>query len=161
MRNDEKMDRIDSPQDIRYWYGSIDTSYRYTAGVAGERFLRKLQQKGSILASRCHDCDEAYVPPKIYCVRCFSELKDYEEVPDDGWYVHSYSIARFQDDQPHQKPQIWVVAKNRHVVGGLIHRLKRTSPKHVRIGMRIRPRPRDKRKRVGSILDLEGFVPSE
>lgn len=161
MRNDQKMDRVDRPQDIKYWYGGIDTAYRYTVGIAGERFFRELRDTGKILASRCRQCNEAYVPPRLYCVKCFSELKDYEEVPDDGWYIHTYSTARNQGGQGLQEPLIWVVAKHRHVVGGLVHRLTRASPVDVTIGMRIRPLPKEKEGRIGSILDLEGFVPSQ
>jgi len=77
---------------ISKWSGVMALSYRYTRGVAGERFRKELK-RGRLYASKCPDCGRAYLPPRMYCERCLKELKDWVEVKGSP-YVYSYSQAK-------------------------------------------------------------------
>ena len=54
--------------------GDIPVHHRYTLGVAGGRFFRAMRDERCLLASRCSNCREAFLPPKLYCERCFEEI---------------------------------------------------------------------------------------
>jgi uncharacterized protein len=63
----ERATRVDA---LRSWTDAIPLRFDYSAGVAGEKFLRGLE-KGEILAAACDKCGATYMPPKMYCVECF------------------------------------------------------------------------------------------
>lgn len=46
----EQIERVDQ---LGQWPGEMPVSFLYTVGVAGERFLRELKDKGRFLGSRC------------------------------------------------------------------------------------------------------------
>ena len=54
--------------------GDIPVHHRYTLGVAGGLFFRAMRDERCLLASRCSNCREAFLPPKLYCERCFEEI---------------------------------------------------------------------------------------
>src|SRR5271166_4166505 len=66
-------ERAESVSEIGQWQGSIPLQYEYTAGVAGEMFLRGLMQ-GKILAGYCPRCDESALPLRMYCTSCYGEI---------------------------------------------------------------------------------------
>ena len=54
-------ERIESVEDVMQWTDTIPFHYEYTAGVAGEKFLRGLIE-GKILAGYCPSCEESSLP---------------------------------------------------------------------------------------------------
>ncbi|MEM4612254.1 MAG: zinc ribbon domain-containing protein [Candidatus Nitrosocaldus sp.] len=74
-----------------YWHDSIALDYIYTLGVAGERFFREALN-GRIMATRCDECSVAYLPPRLYCRRCFRRLDRWVEVEKRG-IIYSYTYV--------------------------------------------------------------------
>jgi uncharacterized OB-fold protein len=104
----EQIERVDQ---LGQWPGEIPVSFLYTAGVAGERFLRELKDKGRFLGSRCPDCDYTYLPPRLYCERCFAELKDWVPVGPRGT-VEALTVAHLGlDGEPLARPETFALIR--------------------------------------------------
>ena len=69
------------------WVDSIPLHYEYTAGVAGEKFLRGLMA-GKILASYCPSCKRAALPARMYCVDCYSQTSKFVRAGPVEWSGH-------------------------------------------------------------------------
>src|SRR5881628_2016535 len=70
------LEKIVKSEDAKHWADSIPLEFHYTAGVAGEEFLRELKDNGRLIASKCPKCKNSYVPARMYCATCFIETKD-------------------------------------------------------------------------------------
>jgi uncharacterized OB-fold protein len=138
-------ERIGSVEDVRQWTDSIPFQYEYTAGVAGEKFLRGLMD-GKILAGYCPNCKESSLPARIYCVKCYGGITSYVEMGPVG-KVRAVTTAKKGDGST------FVFVTFKGVRGGLVHRLLDGA----RAGSEVMPRFRPKAERTGSILDLQGF----
>lgn len=133
--------------------GDFPVYFRYTAGIAGERFLREIKDNGKLVASRCVKCDLNYLPPRIYCERCMSKLGDYVEVENKGTVETFTTCTLDSDGKALPKPVTVALVRFPLTHGGLIHRTKG----QVAIGEKVRVVFREKSKRTGSILDIEHF----
>jgi hypothetical protein len=133
--------------------GGFPVHFRYTAGLAGEKFLREIKDNGRLVAARCSNCQLNYLPPRIYCERCMSKLEEYVQVENAG-IVQSYTIC-IQDNEGKQLREPVNVAFVRFpsIHGGLIHRVN----SEVCVGDRVRAVFKPKSNRTGSILDIEYF----
>lgn len=133
--------------------GDFPVHFRYTVGLAGERFFREIKDNGKLVASRCPRCDLNYLPPKIYCERCMSKLDEYVEIENAG-IVDTFTVCH-QDADGKNFPQPVGVALVRFpsAHGGLVHKTKG----NVSIGDKVRVVFKDKSKRTGSMLDIEYF----
>ena len=141
------------------WRGDMPVVSRYTAGLAGERFLRAVKDEGRILGTRCAQCDRTYVPATIFCERCLGELEEWVDVGTRG-QVHTYTLLYEDLDGVHlDMPEI--VAFVRLGDGGLVHRLGEVEAEAITIGMPVEAvfKPADERE--GSILDIAYFRPVE
>jgi len=136
--------------------GNFPVHFRYTAGLAGERFLREIKDNGRLVATRCSKCDLNYLPPRIYCERCMSKLDEYVTIENTGT-VETFTICR-EDSDGKDLPQPATVALVRFpsVHGGLVHKVNG----EVSVGDKVRVVFREKSKRTGSILDIEYFEKS-
>ncbi len=141
---------------------SVDMSmdYIYTSGIAGETFFKALRDDGRILAVHCPVCKTNQLPPRMFCEGCFTELKDFVEVPAEG-RVAAFTVARLdRRGKPMPTPQVYGFVTFKGIQeGGLIHRLL-VDPSRVRTGMTVRAKLRPKESRTGTINDIEGFEPA-
>ena len=139
--------------DSRVIEGDFPVHFRYTAGVAGERFLREIKDNGRLVATRCNGCQLNYLPPRIYCERCMSRLEEFIQIENAG-IIQAYTICT-QDKEGKQLPEPVNVALVRFqsAHGGLIHRTKG----EVCVGDQVRAVFKPKPNRTGSILDIEYF----
>jgi uncharacterized OB-fold protein len=147
-------ERITDADRLRSWKDDIPLRYEYTAGVAGERFLRGLQE-GKILASRCGNCGRMYLPPKMYCINCYIEVRSYRAVGPAGTVA---ALAESHVDFEGRKlktPRTFAFVRFTGVTGGLIHS---ASGKGLEIGSRVAPRFREARARKGTLLDIADFT---
>lgn len=134
----------------RFVEGDLGVHFVYTAGVAGEEFLRGLQ-KGKILASTCDRCSTTYCPPRMFCEDCFHEITDRHEVEGTGTLA---SLTRLEVDAEGQAadPQ-WVAAVQLDGTDGTL--LHRVDGEGLQIGDRVEAVWAA--KRTGSILDIVAF----
>ena len=153
------LEKIDKVHDVIAWPGDIPITSRYTAGIAGERFLREIKENGRIMGTRCGRCDLTYVPATMFCERCFAELDEWIEVPSQG-EVFTYTILhRDLDDRPLDTPAILAYVKLAGTDGGLVHYIGETEKNLVHIGMEVEAVFKEADQRQGSILDIAYFRP--
>jgi len=143
-----KLERLANNKEMREWSDHIPLSWKYSAGVAGDRFLQLLKQ-GKIQASTCKKCSRMFLPPKIYCKECFVETREWREIPGDSGYLYTYTEV-VKD----RGMEVIALVKFDGVDGGLIGRLQVERP---RIGMKVKAvfKPKDQRK--GELADIEYF----
>lgn len=153
---------IENIQDSReaiLWPGHMEADYRYTLGVAGERFFREIQENECIMGARCKKCGLLYVPPRLFCERCFEKLDVWEKVSKRG-EVHTYTVAYIDTDGSKLKnPIIWAMIKINNVHGGFVHKLGEVDLRDVKIGMQVEAIFKNKKEREGSMLDIKYFKP--
>ena len=140
------------------WKDAIPLHYEYTAGTAGEAFLRGLKD-GRIVASKCRTCGEQRLPPRTYCLQC------YGRTTVDIELLHLGRIAALST--AHLGPEGNRLASNRRmrfgyvtfegVEGGLAHRILSDRGREPRVGDPVRPAFMAPVLRMGSVLDIVGF----
>ncbi len=154
------LERTTDARRFRHWDVDMSVDYLYTSGIAGDRFFTALRDEGRLLATPCASCKVSYLPPRMFCERCFAELTDYVEVMPEG-RVRSFTVAHLdRHGRPLLQPEVYAFVSFPGIAaGGLIHRLL-VSPEQAKFGMAVRVRLRPKERRTGTILDIEGFEPS-
>ena len=152
----ESVTQIDQTKPIR---NELPLWYLYTVGVAGERFFREIKDNGKLMGTKCKKCDLVYVPPSLFCERCFDKLDEWLEVSNKG-VVYTYTIAHIDlNGSKLDKPVILAMVQFDGVCGGLVHCLGEVTPDKVKIGMPVEAVFESKAKRTGSILDIKYFKP--
>jgi uncharacterized protein len=140
------------------WKDGIPLHYEYTAGRAGEAFLRGLKE-GRIVASKCRTCGEVRLPPRAYCLQCYGRTRVDVEV------LHSGRIAALSTSNlgaggakvPAKSLVTFGFVAFEGASGGLVHRILHEGRSDPRLGDPVRPLFAPAERRKGSILDLEGF----
>jgi uncharacterized OB-fold protein len=133
--------------------GNFPVYFRYTLGIAGEKFFREIKDNGKLVASRCTKCNLNYLPPRIYCERCMSKLDDYIQVESVGT-VNTCTICHEDSDgRTLTEPVTVAMIRFPNAHGGLVHKVKG----NISIGDKVRPVLKDKSERTGSILDISFF----
>lgn len=143
---------------VRSWPGDIPIESTYTAGIAGERFLRALKDEAKLLATRCDDCGITYAPARLYCERCLANLNDnWTEVGPEGT-VQSFTVLHLDHDGSRRpEPDVMAAIQLDGADTVLIHRLTPADAENVKIGTRVTPVFKPAELREGSILDIDHF----
>jgi len=153
------LEKITNPQHVRHWLGDMEADYVYTLGVAGEHFFKEIKENERIMAAKCPRCNIAYLPPRLYCERCFEKLKEWIDVGIRG-EIYTYTVVYYNEDGEKLKdPVIYAFIKFEKAYGGIIHKLGETSPEDVEIGMPVTAVFKPKNERKGSINDIKYFKP--
>jgi uncharacterized OB-fold protein len=153
------LERIGDPRKVKHWMGHMEADYQYTHGLAGEKFFKEIKENAKITGTKCHTCDLTYVPPRLFCERCFEKLEDWVEVSKTG-RVHTYTVAHIDTDGSKLKePLIWALIKIEGIHGGFVHRLGDIDPKDVKIGMAVEAVLKARKDRTGSMSDIKHFRP--
>ncbi len=152
-------EKVDKLHHALTWQGDIPITSRYTAGIAGERFLRAIKEEGKILGTRCRACDLVYVPATLFCERCFARLDEWVEVSSRGHLFTFTVLTRDLEDRPLAEPQVLAYVKLDGSDGGLIHYLGEVDPAELYIGLEVEAVFKDAAEREGSILDIRYFRP--
>jgi uncharacterized OB-fold protein len=135
--------------------GDLPVRFRYTPGVGATAFFEALRDRGVLLGSRCESCGVTYLPARVFCERCFAELRADTECGPGGT-LESFTIAHEGiDGEPLAEPVTWATVKLDGADTVMVHRLLDTTAPE--IGMRVRAVVR--KHRTASIADLEGFAP--
>jgi len=151
---------ITNVSQARVWHGTMPVQYLYTAGVAGERFFQTLRRKGVFAVTTCAECQVTYLPPRLYCERCFADLSEaWAEVAPSG-RVHTYTVVHEdQDGRPLDPPQVVAFVRIDGTSGGLIGRLLHLRPQDVQVEMPVDAVLAPPRRRRGGMDDIAGFAP--
>ena len=153
-------ERLQKTTQVGYWEGEIPLEYVYTCGRAGEAYFRRLMEKGAFLGARCDRCQIIYVPPRIYCEKCFQRLEDsYVEVGSRGM-VHTFSVLyKNLDGSVKEEPVVMAMIRLDGAYGGVVHYLGEVKPEEVQIGLVVEAVLKPKKERQGSITDIKYFKP--
>ena len=153
-------ERHGSTADLTHWRGRIPVNYVYTTGRAGEKFFQAIS-KGEFVATKCPSCGVVYLPPRIYCERCFARLEDnYVKVPPRG-RVHTFTVChKKMDGSKSDEPVVIAMVQIDDTNGGLVHCLGEVKPEDVSIGIQVEAVFKPKKQRKGSILDIDYFKPT-
>ncbi len=149
------LEHIERVTDLRAWPGDIPVSHLYTMGVAGERFFREIKQKGRFLGARCEPCAYTYLPPSLFCPRCFARLDDWREVGPAGTVRARTLVHRDLDGRRLAEPLAVGLVQLDGADGLLVHHLADGAE----AGQRVTTVFKEPRRRAGSILDIEHFRP--
>ncbi|MDG7001658.1 MAG: Zn-ribbon domain-containing OB-fold protein [Nitrososphaerota archaeon] len=148
------MEKLTNNEETKKWSDHIPLSYKYTAGVAGERFLQLLKQE-KIHASVCRKCNKMFVPPKIFCKDCFVQLSEWKEVQPNTGYIYSFTTLKKAVGY-----ETIVIVKFEGAEGGLLGRFK-VGKEDPRIGMKVKPVFKPKEERRGELGDILHFEKSD
>ena len=98
------------------------------------------------------------MPSRSFCERCFAELKEQVEVKRTGRLV-SYTFCYVDlDGAPLRRAVALGLVHLEGATTVLLHYLMdMNGPTEVKIGCRVETVIKPKAKRIGSILDIEGF----
>ena len=141
------------------WKGNLPLEYLYTAGLAGERFFRELRDKERLLGTSCTKCKVTYLPPRLYCERCFRTLEKWAPIPKRGT-IYTFTISYADTEgNPILEPTIFAFIAFKGITGGLLHKIGEATPEEIKIGLPVTPVFEAKGKRTGSILDIKYFKP--
>ncbi|NIO38418.1 nucleic acid-binding protein [Candidatus Bathyarchaeota archaeon] len=154
-------DKIADPSHIRHWPGDMEADYIYTLGVAGERFFKEIKENVRIMGAKCSCCDVVFVPPRVYCEKCFTRLDKWIDVGTKG-EVYTFTTATISmDGKKLETPVIYALIKFPGTCGGLIHKIGETKPEKMRIGMRVEAVFKPLEERKASINDIKYFKPTK
>ena len=110
------------------------------------------------MASRCPGCQQAFLPPKIYCERCFEETTDWVPVEGSG-YVRTFSVLHVSLDEERLEPPLVVaLVAWEGIRGGLVHRIGGVEPGSVKLSMAVEPVWAEERS--GTLDDILYFRPA-
>lgn len=132
---------------------------RYTAGVAGQKFLKELKENGKIYGTRCENCGITFVPAKLYCERCFARLDGKKQWIDVGTTgeLFAFTVAHKEKDGSAKKAPV-IIAAIKIADGILLHHLSpATKPEDLTIGMPLTAVLKPKKDRKGSLMDIKHF----
>ena len=135
--------------------------YIYPTGKIGE-VIAEYFKRGEIAAAYCEECGIYYMPPSIYCPRCFKEITSFK--PVKRAFLDMFTILRkdfYGNDL--QKPIIYGFIRfeleDGIAEGGLIHKVEVDSIEDLEEGMEVVPVFREPSERRGLITDIKFFKP--
>jgi uncharacterized protein len=151
------LEKIARPDEVRRWPGAMPVRHRYTPGIGGDVFFTALQERGVLLGSHCAHCDYTYVPARVFCERCFSELSADTEVGPGGELVSFTIVFVGIEGEPLDRPEVLGAARLDGADAVLIHRVLEPGQEPLEIGERLEVVVKSEAQRTGSIFDIEGF----
>jgi len=153
------IEKISDPRQVRHWPGHMEADYIYTHGIAGERFFKEIKENGRITGTRCKHCNLVYVPPRIYCERCFEKLEEWIDVGTKGT-IQTFTVAYVDiDGSKLKQPTTYAMIKINGTNGGLVHKIGEAKPRDVKIDMQVEAVFKPKEEREGSVNDIKHFKP--
>jgi uncharacterized OB-fold protein len=152
------IEHVERVTDLRAWPGEFPVSHLYTMGIAGERFFRELKDSGRFLGTRCAACEHVYLPPSLFCPRCFAALEEWKEVGPQG-VVRGVTTAHWgADGEPLETPETLALIQLDGADDVLVHRIEQVDG--ASIGDRVEAVLTEAAERKGSILDVRYFRPA-
>jgi len=154
-------EKITDVRQMIHWPGHMETDYIYTLGIAGEKFFSEIKENGRILGAKCKRCGSIFVPPRLYCEKCFDKLTEWINLGTKGT-VYTYTVAYIDINGAKLKePIIYTLIKLDGAEGGLIHKLGEIKPHEVEVGMHVEAVLKPQNERTGNINDIKYFKPKK
>jgi len=149
--------------DIRkmtHWPGHMETDYIYTLGITGEKFFTEIKENGKILGVKCKRCEKVYVPPRMYCEDCYSEipLDEWIEVPASGIVKLQTVVTIDSYGKKLVKPRIIGMIKIDNTDGLLLGVIKTENIEEDLRGKQVKAVFQTQSKREGTLKDILYFT---
>jgi len=144
--------------DLTAFDGKIPVHYKYTLGLAGDKFFSAIKKDAKFVGTHCEECDVIYSPPAVYCERCFASLEDsWVELPSVGTVV-AFTVVT-EDDQGKELdcPQVIAAIQLDGADNVFIHRICDCCINDLGIGARVQATFKPKKDRKGTLDDIEYF----
>jgi uncharacterized OB-fold protein len=143
---------------ITKWHSDIQIQSLHTAGVAGQKFLSALKERGELVGTRCAACAQVYLPARLYCERCFGELSEDVPVKPEG-IIKSFTFAYLDRNNNRLEPPLALALVQLEGATTLVlHRVLDVSEaSQIAIGDQVSMVLRPEAERIGSVLDIRGF----
>ncbi len=152
-------EKITDIRHMLHWPGHMETDYIYTQGIAGEKFFSEIKENEKIYGGQCNHCGKVFVPPRLYCERCFRKIAEWLNLGSKG-VVYTFTVVYIDiDGAKLDEPNMYALITFDGAEGGLIHRLGEIEPHEVQIGMPVEAVFRPQAERTGSINDIRYFKP--
>lgn len=148
---------LEDAEPITVQQPALFTNILYEVGAIDSRFFAELRDCGKIMGIRCPTCNRVYVPPRMSCKECFSELEEWVKVGDKGTLTTYTVVCERGIRQPMGPPYILGIVRLDGADTGLVHCLGEVVPAQVSIGMRVQAVLADDRQ--GNIRDIRYFKP--
>jgi uncharacterized OB-fold protein len=142
--------------------GKWEIEYKYAAGPYISKFLEGLKEK-KIFGIKCNSCKRVYVPPRMFCERCYVELNDWVEVKETGTletFIVVYRKFYGLPDPPYALGLIKLDGASEsflHYLGEVDLSRPEKIPEILKQGQKVIAIWNEERK--GSILDIKYFKP--
>ena len=138
-----------------------DLPYAYSAGRFLSRFLVALRDEAKILASRCGNCKESLVPPRLFCIKCRKRMEEIVEVGPGG-VIETYSVINFPFIDPftgveRPVPYGYGIIKIDGSTNTIPHFLDVSEHEKLHIGQRVEAVFEPREKRTGALTDIKHF----
>ena len=128
----------------------------YEVGRIGTKFFAELRDK-KIFGIRCPVCDLVYMPPRLSCKNCFTELNEWVEVSNTGTLL-TYTIVYVPgENQPFEPPYAIGLIQLDGADTALMHVIGETDLEKLSIGMRLQAVFSEERD--ANIRDIKYFKP--
>lgn len=155
------IERFHNTSDVTHWRGQIPMNYVYTAGRGNDMFFKAILEKGKFVGTRCDACGIVFLPPRIYCERCFARIEESTVTVPNRGVIHTFTVCNETfNGTTKAKPSIVGLVRFDGTIGGLTHRIGGVAPEECFIGMPVKAVFKPKGKREGGILDIECFKPA-
>jgi uncharacterized OB-fold protein len=153
------LEKINQASQARHWTDSIPLEFHYTTGVAGQEFARELKEHGRFLSSKCKKCKTSYVPARMFCPKCFLEIKEQIPIEKPG-YVYSFTkVEKNRTGDKLDEPLSVVLVKFEGVEGGIVHQMNMSNSSEVSFGTQVEPVLKPIGERTGALTDILEFRP--
>lgn len=131
--------------------------YKWSAGIAGNRFFQELRDNKRIMGAKCKTCSRVLVPPRIFCEECFADDMEWVEVKPTG-ILRTFATSYFSKDGKRLKdPWMVGIIKLDGADGGLVHYISEANPDELKIDMKMEAVFAEERN--GGIMDIKHFRP--
>ena len=157
MEVDERV-AVEEKEGLLIAKGRISVPCLWAAGTVASKFFVALRDDKKIYGIRCPKCNRVLVPPKKVCSRCFTELKEWVEVSDEG-ILETFTIVRYSEPSLHpvKAPFAYGIIKLDGADTGIVHLIGEADFEQLKEGMRMKAVFKEKRE--GNYLDIKYFKP--
>lgn len=137
--------------------------YTHTAGIFATKFFKEMKNNKKLFATKCSKCERVLMPPRPFCERCFTEIKEWVEIKDEGVitaFTINYTKYAGLPEPPYVIAFIKLDGADTNIiyrVGGIDLTNIDMAKEKIKIGTRVKAKWRDKRE--GKMSDIEYFEP--